>query len=450
MTAGNPDVLLIFPPISAYMPKDPWGEYLLKLSPPMGLMYIASYLRKHGYSVGLLDGAAMSARGKSLKEAIRAAFPKLVGLSSVTINANNIRRVATFVKSVHPDCKVICGGAHPSFCFHELLNGPEIDAVVLMEGEETALELARYFCDGEGRLEEISGIAFREGDRVVVTPPRSFIKNLDALPFPARDLINLEHYSIPGVIVSSRGCPFECTFCVAAPLSGRKNRARTPENTIEEISECVERFGMRIFFFSDDCFTINTKRCERLCALISDISTKITWSCEGRVDTVNPYLLSLMKESGCFGIQYGVESGSNLILKQIRKNITKEQILQAVKWTVDAGLQAVCSLQVGHPEDTEETIQETIRFSAELRSLTKVSEAVTTDFAVTTPLPGTALRNEADKFGIRIRTNDWDQYTFIDPVMDTKHLTAEQISTYVALITTRMGGKGVSRVGFNT
>ncbi|MCL6451231.1 MAG: B12-binding domain-containing radical SAM protein, partial [Acetobacteraceae bacterium] len=226
-----------------------------------------------------------------------------------------------------------------------------------------------------------------------------------------------------------------------SPLSGRRNRARSPENTVAEIMECVERFGIRTFFFSDDCFTVDSKRCMRLCSLLSGLSVRINWSCEGRVDTVNPELLRLMRDAGCFGIQFGVESGSDHILKSIRKGISRSQVMQAVKWAVDVGLRAVCSFQVGHPEDTEETIRETISFAAALRRESRDPSLVVTDFAVATPLPGTVLRRDAARLGLRIHTSDWDQYTFIDPVMDTRHLTADQISSYVAAVTTRARDK---------
>lgn len=427
------DVLLIFPPVSAYLPRDPWGKYLLELSPPTGIMYLASYLRNQGYSVAILDGAVMSASGKSLKAAINDYSPQVVGISSVTINANNVRKVAAYVKERHPQCKIICGGPHPTFQYEEMLSGTEIDAVVLKEGEETSLELVQYFIEGEGHLENIRGIAFRSSGEIALTPDRGFIENLDALPFPARDLVSLSSYSVPGVIITSRGCPFQCIFCAAGPLSGRRNRMRSPNNVVDELWDAGERYGLKSWFFGDDCFTINSARCKELCQGILQLPWPIKWTCEGRVDTISKDLLYSMKEAGCVGIQFGVESGSAEILKSIKKNIEPEQVIQAVKWAVDLGIRAACSLQIGHPYDTEETIMETINFARQLRRL--APSLVTTDFAVTTPLPGTSLVKNAERLGVSIRTGDWDQYTFIDPVMDTKQLTAEQILKYVAAVT---------------
>lgn len=431
------DVLLIFPPASAYLPGDPWGKYLLQLSPPTGLMYLAAYLRLHRFSVAILDGAVMSASGISLKAAITQYSPQVVGISAVTINANNIHKVAAYVKEQHPLCKIVCGGPHPTFQYEEMLSGAEIDAVVLKEGEETLLELVRYFVEGEGDLGSINGIAFKRADEIVLTPEREFIEDLDSLPFPARDLVSLASYSVPGTIITSRGCPFECIFCAAGPLSGRRNRMRSPENVVNELWDAGERYDLKSWFFGDDCFSINTARCQELCQKIQQLPWPIKWTCEGRVDTISKDLLYSMKEAGCVGIQYGVESGSAEVLKKIRKNIGPEQVIQAVKWAVDLGIRAACSFQIGLPYDTEATIMETMKFAKQLRRLAKDKDPslVTTDFAVTTPLPGTSLVENAEKHGVSIRTRDWDQYTFIDPVMDTKQLTAEQISEYVAAVT---------------
>lgn len=429
------DVLLIFPPPSAYLPRDPWGKYLLKLSPPTGLMYLAGYLREKGYSVAILDGAVMSVSGISLKAAINEYAPKVVGISAVTINANNVRKVAAYAKEQHPQCRVICGGPHPSFEYEEMLQGTEVDVVVLKEGEETSFELVRYFIEGEGDLEKINGIAFKNAERVVLTPNRKFIEDLDSLPYPARDLVSLSSYSVPGVIITSRGCPFECIFCAAGPLSGRRNRMRSPGNVVDELWDAGERYGLKTWFFGDDCFSINAARCKELCQQILQLPWPIKWTCEGRVDTISYELLYSMKEAGCVGIQFGVESGSADILKNIKKNIQPNQVIQAVKWAVSLGLRAACSFQIGHPYDTDQTVMETISFAKQLKRLTKDPSLVTTDFAVTTPLPGTSLAENADSLGVSIRTKDWDQYTFIDPVMDTKQLTAEQISRYVAAVT---------------
>lgn len=428
------DVLLVFPPFPAYLPSDPWGRHLSTLAPPMGLLYLAGQLERAGHTVRVLDGAFMNARGVSLREAIRSTQPRLVGISALTPNATNAPKVAAFVRECHPGVPIIVGGPHASFCYEEMLKTGVFDCVVLFEGEETIMELVRYYFSGAGTLADVSGIAFREGKRVVTTGRRPFIRDLDSLAFPSRHLVNIREYIHAGILLSSRGCPFECIFCAAAPLSGRWFRPRSVENVLAEVEECVERFSLRSLFFADDCFTVMHRRCEAICASLQEMGNPVRWTCEGRVDTVNRELLATMRAAGCVAIQYGVESGSERILKLVRKNITLEEIQQAVAWTVELGMKAVCSLQIGHPEDTPATIAETLAFARSLRAMAREPGQVVTDFAITTPLPGTALRNNADALGLRILTNDWSRYTFIEPVMHTRHLTADQISAYVPVV----------------
>ena len=268
------DVLLIFSPPSAYMARDAWGNYLLGLSPPVGALYLAGYLLRRGYRVEALDGAMMAARGRSLKQAIRERRPRLVGLSSVTMNARNTLRVAEYVRSVHPDATIVAGGPHPSFCYEELLASGHVDAVARFEGELTLGELADHFlgqagADAHGRaLDHIAGIAFRRDGETLLTPARPLIRDLDQLPFPARNLIALEEYRAPGIILTGRGCPFDCIFCAAGPLSGRRYRKHSVQRVIDEVQECVEVYGLRHLFLADDCFTADRRRpsgiCERL------------------------------------------------------------------------------------------------------------------------------------------------------------------------------------------
>jgi radical SAM superfamily enzyme YgiQ (UPF0313 family) len=431
------DALLIFPPPSAYMPKDAWGGYLLGLSPPVGLLYLAGYLLSRGYRVEVLDGAVMSVRGRSLKQAIRECQPRLVGLSCVTMNAYNTLHVAEYVRSVHPEAAIIAGGPHPSFCYEEMLASGHIDVAARFEGEITIGELAEYYLGRAGAdahrlgLSDISGIAYKQEGEIMLTPARQPVADLDQFPFPARQLMALEEYRVPGIILTGRGCPFGCIFCAAGPLSGRRYRKHSIERVIAEIQECVQVYGLRFLFLADDCFTADRQRAAAICERMMELPTQFQWVCEGRVDTVNRDLLAKMRAAGCIAIQYGVESGSQMILDHINKRTTVEQIQEAVRWAVELGMKAECSLQIGHPEDTPETIRQTLEFARKLRTLSTFPGQVKTDFGITTPLPGTFLRDHAAELGVEILTNDWDRYTFIDPVINTRHLQAEQLGCYV-------------------
>ncbi|HDQ73432.1 MAG TPA: B12-binding domain-containing radical SAM protein [Chloroflexi bacterium] len=444
--AKDLDILLIFSPPSAYLPRDSWGDHLLGMSPPIGAMYLAGYLLSQGYTVEILDGALMALRGHSLKQAISERNPRLVGLSSVTVNAHNTSRVAEFVRAIHPEAKIVAGGPHPSFCYESLLATGHVDVVALYEGELTLAELAAHFLGtpgGDARrcdLADVAGIAFRHQGEIILTDSRPLIADLDQLPLPARHLIPLDDYRMPGIVLTGRGCPFNCIFCAAAPLSGRRYRKHSVDRVIEEVRVCVEAHGLRKLFFADDCFTADKRRVSEICRRLEAFDQPLHWVCEGRVDTVTPELLADMHAAGCTAIQYGVESGSQAILDHVRKGINIEQIRNAVQWTVDLGMRAECSLQFGHPEDTVETVGETLQFARDLRAMSTYAGQVKTDFAITTPLPGTYLRDHAEELGIEILTSDWDRYTFIEPVINTRHLTAEQLSRCVV-------GQMMDRIG---
>lgn len=445
MATKEVDVQLIFPPPSAYMPKDAWGNYLLAMAPPVGMLYLASYLLDKGYSVEILDGAVMAAKGRSLKEAIRETRARVVGLSCVTMNARNTLRVGQYVKSVHPETAIVTGGPHPSFCYDEFLDGGH-DATVFFEGELAFGDLVEHYLGSDGAdhhgssLADITGIAFRENGETIVPDRRPMLRDIDELPPPARYLINNEDYAMPGIMLTGRGCPFDCVFCAAGPLSGRGFRKHSIDRVIDEIQDNVENYGLQTLFFADDCFTAARKRAAAICDRILELPYRIKWVCEGRVDTVNYELLKKMRAAGCVGIQYGVESGSEKILKHIHKRTKIQEIKDAVRWACELGIKAECSLQVGHPEDTRETILETLELARELRSYSTFSGQVATEFSITTPLPGTDLRNNAEELGVEILTNDWDRYTFIEPVINTRHLKGEELARFVVeTMFTRMG-----------
>jgi radical SAM superfamily enzyme YgiQ (UPF0313 family) len=432
------DILFVNPAV-------PYGELIepvdiktVTISPPLGLLYLASALEQADFSVSILDMGRYEYPYTELSK--RAEKAALVGITSTTSVFSNALNIAKKVKACSPDTPVVMGGPHVTFTAEETVNNACVDVVVRGEGDETIVELAQYYIEGKGDVKTIQGITYTNGG-TISTPDRPFIKNLDALPFPARHLIDVSTYEHGGLCITGRGCPYNCQFCAAGPLSGYKYRLRSIPNVITEIKECYHKFGLNDFFFADSTFTAHPERTRKMCEAILDLDFPITWICGSRVSVVTPELLELMARAGCRRIDYGAESGSNKILKDIRKGITSEMVYKAVSWALNAGIAVECSFIIGHPTDTVETIRETFEFVRVLKNL-EGAERLQVDFGVVTPLPGTELWDRAEELGITIFSKDWDDYNFVYPVAETRNLNRKVLRSlaFEALIM----DKGVS------
>ncbi|MBU7023881.1 MAG: cobalamin B12-binding domain-containing protein [Theionarchaea archaeon] len=406
-------------------PAVPYGELIepvdvkaVTLAPPLGLLYLASTLEQKAFSVTILDMGMHEMSRECLTQEIERA--SLIGVTSTTSSFSNALALSREVKSTGPDIPVIMGGPHVTFTAEETVKEESVDVVVRGEGEETLLELAQYFLQGKGSLKEIPGITYKEGG-IKSTPDRPFIEDLDALPLPARHLVDVHKYENGGVIITGRGCPYRCQFCAAGPLSGYRYRLRSIPNVIAELYECYREFGLRDFFFADSTFTAYPERTEKLCEAILALDLPITWLCGSRVNVVTLEQLELMAMAGCRRIEFGAESGSDQVLRDIQKGVTTEMILRAITWALAAGMVVECSFILGHPSDTIETIHETFEFVQTIQNL-EGAERLRIDFGVVTPLPGTELWDHADELGITIFSKNWDDYNFVYPVAETRHL----------------------------
>ncbi len=271
-----------------------------------------------------------------------------------------------------------------------------VDFVVYGEGEETLLELVAALEKGGGGFFHIQGLAYARDGNVVRTPERPLIRDLDALPFPARHLLELDRYSLAApdgepmlTVLSSRGCPYNCSYCFKG-IVGRTYRQRSPESIVAELKHLKSTYGVRNFYFIDDLFTLSTKRLVTISQMIVDEGLDIRWQCLGRVDRVTPESLEAMARGGCREIHYGIESGNPEVLAATGKRISLEQVRQAVAWTAQSGIRSKGYFMLGLPGDTEETMEQTIRFACEL----DLDEAM---FSITTPFPGTRLWDELVK-----------------------------------------------------
>ncbi|MFA6981053.1 MAG: radical SAM protein [Ignavibacteriaceae bacterium] len=394
--------------------------------PPLGIAYIASVLLENGYSVELVDMNLRSITMKYLEDIIRIKKPKVVGLSALTESSNNAIRLSQFIKKIDKNIIIVLGGPHFSFLDQEALSFPSIDYVVRNEGEYTFLELCNTIFNNKNSFEQIYGITFRENEKIIRNRPRPLIRDLDVLPFPARDLYFLEEYNIPAGVITSRGCPNQCIFCSAGAFSGGKYRMRSAENVFKEIKMLYE-YGYNFIFFQDDTLTVDINRLNKILDLILENNLKIAWLCESRVDIEDEQIFKKMSDAGCIGIQFGIESGSQEILDKVNKNISLDQIMESLSAAVKYNLTPVCSFMIGHWLDTPQTIDESISFAVKIQKEFLCKSL----FAISTPLPGTRLYNRIEQYGCRLISNDFDRYDMITPVMETKYLNAKQMRWYL-------------------
>ncbi|MBC7112678.1 MAG: radical SAM protein [Candidatus Methanomethyliales bacterium] len=421
-------VVLVNPPTTA--PLETVATLGLK-APPLGLAYVAAAVRKEGHDVSIIDSPALDISHHKLGEILQRESPDVIGVTSTTPTIYDAMKAVTIAKDFCPDSITVLGGCHiTSLPEDTLAECKSLDIGVIGEGEATIVDLLRAL-ETKKPLSEVDGIVYRNKEKVVKTRPRRLIENLDEIPFPARDLLPLDRYTILGErhrlgnILTSRGCPFRCIFCSSSQFYGRRFRARSPKNVVDEIEELISKYKIKSFEIVDDNFTVDKKRAIEIAEEIIKRGLQIWWACGSRVDLISRELLQIMKKAGCGLIYYGIESGSERILSILRKGITLEQAKSAIKWAKEVGIEVMGSFIIGVPGETKEDVMKTIKFAKE-------SGIDFAQFTAMTPYPGTEIYEIAKKEGL-LTTNDWSRYTTITPVMRTKELTVEEISKLVGL-----------------
>jgi len=384
---------------------------------PMGLLYLAAVLERNGYEVQVLDLLVSRYTKDKVKRRLEEYQPDVIGVTAVTMNYPTASDILKYCKSVDPDVITLIGGPHVTFAPVDTLNeAPWIDIVVMGEGEQTMLDIV----SGK-KLEYIDGIAFRS-DGARLTTNRSLIENLDELPLPARHLFPLSRYhalAAHGSVITGRGCPFNCIFCVGSKMGGRRMRYRDPKLVVDDIEQCLA-YGFEEVNLEDDLFTINHRHLHAICDEIIARDMRFNWSVFARVDTVNPEVLQKLQKAGCNWLSYGIESGNQQILDTVKKKITLEKIRESVKMAKDAGINVLASFILGLPGETKETLLQTMQFAQELGAYY--------GFHVLAPFPGTEVREKAEEYGIEILTNDWAKYDANRPVTQTDGAKPEDIT----------------------
>lgn len=406
------DVVLINPPLD----KETTSKFVMS-SPPVGISFLASYLRKHNIEVGLIDAVVWRANNKQVVDYLKKIRPLIVGVSCLTENRYSSVKLLEEIKENLPDILTVLGGIHPSFTDELMLNNyPFIDLICRGEGEETLLEIAERV-KRRDKWSDVLGISYFDSQRkqVVRNANRPFIDNLESLPFPAYDLLPMDRYAEPPdlkihgtkscVITTSRGCPMGCKFCATTKYWGAGLRFAGVEYLFNQVKRLNDEFGVNYIRFVDDLFTLNRKRVIDFCQLVIDRGLKIKFRLQSRVDTVDEEVLSKLKEAGCDFIEYGAESGSDRILETVGKKFNAEKIKNAAALTKKRGIKFKFFLIIGLPGEKEEDTIKTF----------ELIKDASPDWVGINPLaiyPGTEIEKIAKEKGL---VNDDTWLNYINP-----------------------------------
>jgi len=407
-------IALINPPSLHVYGKIRSGNYC---SFPLGLGYIAAYARQEGHVVRLFDPEPSRMPLETMFKQLEDFDPDVVGITSVTSNFMLARQIGIDVKR-RLGCRVVMGGPHVNALPRSTLQSASaIDAVIMGEGEIPMLALADYY-DAHGNIDfnQVPGAAFIKDGQYRENPRPELIADLDALPYPARDLVNINLYQLhphfqrgrkSATILSSRGCPSQCTFCANLCL-GRKFRFHGPDYFVGEVEYMVGHYGIRHFHIVDDCFTANPRRVSDICDLLIEKRLNITWFAFGRVNTLrDESLLRKMKRSGCECVILGIETGDQRICDLMKKGTTLEMAEQCCRLLRKHRITYINSFIIGNEGDTEETVIATVAFARKLKS-------VIAGINMMIPFPGTAIFQKYFKDYDTPATN-WDHWCSIGP-----------------------------------
>lgn len=428
---------------------------------PIGLAYLAAAVRNAGYEVLIFDVDAIQ-KGTSLdftdeyrrlelyrdglnsdthivwqdiENVLEDYKPDLVGISAMTTKFGSVLKTAEVVKTYDSKLRVVVGGPHAAFLPELTLKAKDIDIIVRREGERTFLNLISAIENGDD-LQDVKGISFKQNGKIHHSPSQEFIKDLDQIPFPARDtLMNPENYTSEdmGAIMTSRGCPFNCSYC--CHMWQKKVRNRSIDNVITEIKEVKQKYGTRQFEFKDDSFTLDKKRTKELCERLVSEKLHINWSCTTRVDLLDEELIKKMKKANCNVIKLGIETGSERILKETKKGVTFEQMRKVAGLLNKYNIFWSGYFMMGLPTETEEDIKKTYEFMKELNPYYA-------GLGVYNPFPKTELFEQGIRMDLLrseveldhfFNTNPKD-YFFVNPSKRVADIEKQKLDELVTLL----------------
>jgi radical SAM superfamily enzyme YgiQ (UPF0313 family) len=408
---------------------------------PIGLAYLAGYLRDAGYKMTIIDFNVTHLSTNEINDILTSRKWLLIGISFMTNQFNEAEKLISLIAKTVPTIPLVGGGVHlssiPERSFKEL---PGIDVIAKGEGEQTLLELANLYSSITNPTSQdflnINGIFIERNGKVLQSPPRENLSDIDAIPFPAWEFFEPEKYNIFGIheaennapmflLFSSRGCPFACTFCDSQTVFSRSFRGRSASNIVEEMIYLHEKYGAMTFDFADDLFTTKKSRVYEICDEIDKTGIPFQWMVNARVDTVDREMLIRMKQSGCVRLDFGVESGDEKVRGIMGKKITDQQVIDAHKICTDVGLHTGSFCMVGNLGETKDSVYKTAELMRDIADDVMVSIAI--------PYPGTDMYVSAKEKGL-INTEDWSKYATAPtytknykPVMRNENLNEDEI-----------------------
>ncbi|HEX7416149.1 MAG TPA: radical SAM protein [Smithellaceae bacterium] len=395
-------------------------------SPPLGVTYVASAFEAAGAEVRIFDYIVSGYSKEKLKNQLEDFQPDAVGATSVTMNFYEAQQILRDVKNCNPEIVTMMGGPHVSFTAMETLRKyPEIDLIAIGEAEDTIAQLSPVLKQ-QNKWHDIRGIAYRNNDEIVITGKRDFISDIDQIPMPARHLLPLSRYralGFPVSIITGRGCPNSCIFCLGRKMVGSKIRRRKVKYVLDEMEQIIG-CGFERINIADDLFAVDKDRVQEICSGIKERGLKFSWSAFARVDTVEQEMLDAMADAGCDSVSFGVETGNPEMLKRIKKGIKLEQVGSAVKMCKQAGIIAHASFMVGLPGETKETLVQTDQLARSLNILY--------GYHYLAPFPGTSVREKVGEYDLEILTDDWAKYDANDAIVKTSALEPDDIRAFVA------------------
>jgi anaerobic magnesium-protoporphyrin IX monomethyl ester cyclase len=431
----NYDAIFIAPPFQ-HGNETMWKQFDY-FFPPYGIAHIAAYIREFNYNSIILDCLVECPDLNDFDEYFKNNYVNKVdsiffAITAVSPIIDYAVFIAGIVKKYFPKAIIVLGGPHATHEYKELIGNEDIDIIVVGEGEITFKEIL-----DRKDLSEIKGIVYKGKSNngkisIFVNPARPRIKNLDILPVPAYDLLNIKAYKAPKYsnqnipsmsVVTGRGCVGNCTFCSKI---FHEVYLMSPERVLEELTLLYEQYDIRQIIFYDDTFTINKVRVQKICNLIVEKKLDIRWTCFARVDCIDEDTLVHMKKAGCEHIMYGVENFDSEVLKNVHKNINEKQIFNAVNLTRKVGITCRVSLMIGNPGETKKTIWYNIKMINKLKP----------DYLqvlIFHPLPGAPIYNYFKENKL-ITAEKWSEFNFTKPIFIHENLSQKEIKKYYILM----------------
>lgn len=424
-TVNNMQKVLLINPAMMQLYEDTMLKNSVPHYPPLNLLLIAGALKQQNIPVTLLDLDLVDKDFyNAIEEKIDEFKPTIVGVTFTSALYGQCTKIAETIKKKNKEIIVVAGGSHASSKPEELVTKTQYDIAIVGEGEFTISEILGV---SKERLNTVKGIVYKnEKGEIVKTEKRPFIQNLDDVPMPMYELINIYDYKVPpsfrrktpaATIETSRGCLWGCTYCTKT-VFGRTFRTKTAERTVREFEQLIS-LGYKEIHINDDMFITDKERAKKICRLLIEKNIKITWACPNgiRADRVDRELIRLMRQAGCYRVSFGAESGNQQVLDNIQKNQTLQQVEEAFKICKEEKMAAYGFFMFGLPGDTEETMQQTIDFA-------KKCDPDIAKFGIMIPLPSTPIYEEwKDKY---IISENWDDYGFHKGVQVYRHPTLSQ------------------------